>query len=164
MSDQSATKLERIHFNEVDLTRILYHLFIQDKIALDKEDGLIDFIPEFYNSDICRIILRLGPEEERITVKYQLIEVKYNDNSIKNTIDQIIKRETDFRKVIIPGWQERQKEDLKKKDLDRVLNIEYIVESMLFHNNPSEQIIQACKQNNIRVFQYDVPPSYIKEL
>ena len=169
--DNYSSRFTRTGFNEVDMTRILYHALKQGEIKIDDEtlnsdvEPIAFYMPEFHDADIGRLFIKLEtPENPIAIITHQLIEVKYNDQALSNIIDQITRREARYRAYglddTIKNLSEIAERDGRldeQKELKQMgFKVEHRIESLLFHNTPTEGLIKACKKANIRLFQYAI--------
>jgi hypothetical protein len=170
--DEYRTVMKRQDFNEVDMIRHLYHALNDGDIELDSDESPFKFSVyhnEFFSADLARInIYLLG--EKKVLIKHQLIEVKYDDKNLSGTINQIKKREEDYRQFGMENFlMDIREKMIKAKGIDEKLydslELENKIESILFHNCPTDGLKKACESEKIRLFEYKVPKiSYFKEI
>jgi len=148
------TFLGRTQYSETDMHRIIYNLLIEDKLGIPGLKGGMYF-PEYHGADIFR--LGLKPPK---TVEGTIIEVKYNDNKAECVIKQIKNREYAFKNILLPEIKKKAgiASDQKTDDL------EFIVNSVLMHNNPSKKLAGLCRENGIEVIKYSEPSMSIENL
>ena len=141
------TFLGRTQYSEADMHRIIYNLLIEDKLNIPSLKGGMYF-PEYHGADIFR--LGLKPPK---TVEGTIIEIKYNDNKAEYVIDQIKNREYIFKNILLPEIRKKTEMTSGQKADD----LEFIVNSVLMHNNPSKKLVGLCKENGIEVIKYSEP-------
>ena len=145
-----------------------YHSLKNEDIKIDDDSSIYWVLNEFFSADIA--IIRGYQRENDVLFKHHLIEVKYNDSNVSRIIDQIKKREAEYREFGLENIIKKSRERLIKKDesfaeLFEKVSQKHEIESILFHNRPGESLKSACKNEKIRLFEYKVPTiSYFKEI
>lgn len=140
------TFLGRTQYSESDMHRIIYNLLTEGKLDIPSLKGGMYF-SEYHGADI----FKLGIKPPR-TVEGTIIEIKYNDNKAEYVIKQIKNREYAFKNILLPEIKKKTETAGAKPE-----DLEFKINSVLMHNNPSNKLVGMCKENGIEVIKYSEP-------